>query len=609
MQTELLRTGISVVGDAPWGLHFSLFYETEADLLEVVVPYLAAGLESNELCMWAPSENSTEQASLDALRERVPDLDQKVASGALQLYRYQDFFNSDGEFDIALALAEWKRWEQRARDEGFAGLRVSGALCWVARSSWAVCHAYEQAVHSFIVGRKVMVLCSYPLSMIGPQNLLDTAREHHFVMARRHGEWDVLEIPTLRRTKEELQWLNDELEKRVEQRNAQLTETNRELRREIEERRRVEDALRRSETYLQHGQHLSHTGSFAASVSEGNPTFWSAETFRIFGLKPRARPPSRDELISLIHPGDRARVEGVIDDIVHDRLGADVQFRIVRPDGNIRYVRAVSSPPGDRMAWPGEFVGSVIDITEQKRAAARLLRVKRGARERMLRARFAAVLEERTRLARDIHDTLLQGVTGISLQLRATLPNLGAAPPPTVEAIRHIVELAESTIRDARRAVWDIRVPALARSGLPTALEEEVSRRANGAGVHFVIRGVPRPITAVAEDTIFRVGQEAVLNAARHAGARSIRVALAYEPRRVRLTVEDDGRGFRVDPVGSSHGGRWGLLGMRERAERIDGRLEVRSAEGTGTRVELVVPIGREALRGPAVVPRRPRIS
>jgi PAS domain S-box-containing protein len=604
VKPELRRTGISVVGDAPWGLHFSLFYDSEGDLLDAIVPYFAAGLEAHELCVWAPSEPSVERAAIEALGERVPDLDRFVANRSLEFFRYEDSFKPDGRLDVTVALAQWRKWERRARDEGFAGLRGSGNLNWVKRDNWAMCHEYEQAVHQFVRGRNMMVLCAYPLASTAAKDILDSAREHSFVIARRDGQWEVLEVPTLARTKEELQRMNDELEQRVQERSARLSETNDELRREIEERRRVEAALRRSETYLQHGQRLSHCGTFAGTFEAWTMSFWSAETFRIFGLEPRAHPPDRGEMFGLIHPSDRARIEAAVAETARAERGADLEFRIVRPNGSIRYVHAVCCPLTDETGRLTEFVGSVMDITDRERATARLARVKRDARERTLKARFAAVLEERTRLARDIHDTLLQGVTGIALQLRATLPNLGDAPQSTVDAIRRIVELAESTIRDARRAVWDIRAPALARRGLPTALEEEVQRQADGVGAGFAIRGEPRPIPPIVEDTIFRVGQEAVINATRHAGAGSIRVTLAYEPRHVRLIVEDDGRGFRVEPTGRAHGGHWGLLGMRERAERVGARLVVRSAEGAGTTVELRVPVARRASRGPAVVSR-----
>jgi signal transduction histidine kinase len=252
-----------------------------------------------------------------------------------------------------------------------------------------------------------------------------------------------------------------------------------------------------------------------------------------------------------------------------------------------------------------EIVGSLLDVTERKQAAARLANVKRSARERTLEHRFAATLEERTRLAREIHDSLLQGVTGIALQLRATLPNLGEAPLATVESIRQIVELAESTIRDARRAVWDIRAPALAQKGLPVAIEEELRRIAHGIQFTFIVDGAPRPLSSPLEDTIFRIAQEAVINATRHSGAKGISAVLAYRPRSVRLTIRDNGRGFRIDPNGGTHGGRWGLLGMHERAERIGASLAIRSEPGSGTTVELHLRSVRTTAATEKPAPRR----
>jgi signal transduction histidine kinase len=266
-----------------------------------------------------------------------------------------------------------------------------------------------------------------------------------------------------------------------------------------------------------------------------------------------------------------------------------MDFRVIWPNGDTRYVHLIARPVPDASGGLVEVVGSLLDVTERKHAAARLANVKRVARERTLEHRFAATLEERTRLAREIHDSLLQGVTGIALQLRATLPNLGQAPPAIVESIRQIVELAESTIRDARRAVWDIRAPALAQKGLPIALEEELRRIALGIRLTFTIEGAPRPLSSPLEDTIFRIAQEAVINATRHSGAKGMSAVLAYRPRSVRLTIRDDGRGFRVDPKGGTHGGRWGLLGMHERAERIGASLAIRSEPGKGTTVELRV--------------------
>jgi PAS domain S-box-containing protein len=554
-------------------VHFSLFYKTPRDLLDAIVPYFAAGLDAGELCLWAPTEPSIEQGAFDALRGCVRDFDGHLSKGDLHTFQYKDLFLSEGVLDVERALAEYKTWENRARSEGYAGLRASGNLTWVDRSSWPTFASYERALHEWVAARRMLVLCSYPLSHAEGTDIFDLAGAHHFVIARRDGEWEVLETPELTRTKEELRRLNDELEKRITERTSDL---------------------RRSETYLEEGQRLSHTGSFAAEPAKREFTFWSAETFRIFGLEPRSRPPTRREIYEYVHPMDRERLEKSGNTLVAELRETAIEFRVVRADGNVRYVYLASRPVVDESGRLVEVVGSIVDITERKQSAAKLAKVKRVERERTLEHRFAATLEERTRLAREIHDSLLQQVTGIALQLRATLPKLGDAPHATVESIRHIVELADSTIRDARRAVWDIRAPVLEQKGLLVALEEEVRRAASGIDVAFAVKGTPMPLSPPVEDTIFRIGQEAVVNAAKHSGAGTISVVLAFRPRSVLLTVVDDGRGFCVDANGRTHGGRWGLLGMRERAKRIGASIVVRSVEGKGTTVELRARIERK---------------
>jgi signal transduction histidine kinase len=236
--------------------------------------------------------------------------------------------------------------------------------------------------------------------------------------------------------------------------------------------------------------------------------------------------------------------------------------------------------------------GRAYEEERRHAAAAKRGRARRRARERALESRFAGVLEERSRMAREIHDTLLQGVTGIALQLRAMIPRVRTNPEPAADALQAIVELAEKTARDARQAVWEMRSPALAQAGLPAALEQAARLAATPMGVvlRFSVRGSARRLQPVVEDTIFRVGHEAVTNALKHASAHSIGVSMAYDRSAVRLAVADDGRGFAAGSEPRSFAGHWGLLGMRERAERVGASLIIDSTEGAGTTVELIVP-------------------
>jgi len=261
--------------------------------------------------------------------------------------------------------------------------------------------------------------------------------------------------------------------------------------------------------------------------------------------------------------------------------------RIVRPDGSIRYVHTLGRPVLGEAGEVVELMGVVMDVTERKRTGRAL----RRARERALAAHFAAVLDERTRLAREIHDTLLQGFTGVALNLVATTSRV-SGPPEVIAALHDLVALSQKTLEDARQAVWDMRSPLLAGGNFTTALRTTAEDRLRGTGVAFDlgIEGTPRPLDPEVEAAVFRVAQEAIANVVKHAAATRVRVKLGYQVGGVRLSVLDDGRGFAVPPDLHAYGGHWGLLGMRERANQIRAKLQVRSKPGHGTEIVLLIP-------------------
>jgi PAS domain S-box-containing protein len=355
---------------------------------------------------------------------------------------------------------------------------------------------------------------------------------------------------------------------------------------DITERKRLDNELRRSQAYLIAAQELGNTGSWARRLSTGE-MYWSEEVFRIFGLDSRTTIPTRKLGTQLWHPDDRERADRTVDDAAREKRSYEMDVRIIRPDGSTRYVHIRGQPVFDQTGETDEFIGVVMDITKRKRTERAL----RRARERALEARFAAVLEERTRLARDIHDTLLQGFTGIALKLVAASSRV-TEPPDSIAALRDLIGLAQQTLTDARRAVWDLRSPALAGGDFPAALRTAAEDCVRGTTLEleYDVSGPPRPVEPEVEAVMVRVAQEAITNVVKHADARAVRVRLAFESHRVRLSVIDDGRGFVVASDFQVYGGHWGLLGMRERASQVHGKLSLRSTPGHGTELVLLVP-------------------
>lgn len=207
-------------------------------------------------------------------------------------------------------------------------------------------------------------------------------------------------------------------------------------------------------------------------------------------------------------------------------------------------------------------------------------------------AQFSAVLGERNRIAREIHDTLAQGFTGISAQLEVLNDRLQDAPASLRQHLDLARELVRSSLDEARRSVWNLRAQALAESGLGDVLDRLGRQLTVGGGAAFETRidGCPRPLPVDVENNLLRIGQEAITNAVRHAGAKRISLGLEYLPDSIRLVVSDDGKGFDPSQIRPSSGGGFGLHGIRERAEAMHATLRIIRCAGGGTNLDLLVP-------------------
>jgi len=214
-------------------------------------------------------------------------------------------------------------------------------------------------------------------------------------------------------------------------------------------------------------------------------------------------------------------------------------------------------------------------------------------RVRQIRQRFSLVLEERGRLAREIHDTLAQGFVGISSQLDAVALTLNGHMDQARKHLDVARKMVRHSLTEARRSVMDLRASALEGHDLPAALSQAAHEWTAGSSVeiHVDVEGESRRLPEETEQHLLRIAQEAVTNAVKHAHARRVRIHLAMENRKLSLRVADDGKGFEQDEAFSEIGGHFGLLGMRERAERMGGELQLHSEPGHGTEVEVTVPL------------------
>jgi PAS domain S-box-containing protein len=530
------------------------------------------------------------------------------------------------------------------------------------------------------------------------------------------------------------------------------------------QRKLAEMARRESEAYLAEAQRLSHTGSWAWTPATGETRYWSEETYRVLGFDPGAGPPRFEKFFGRLYPEDQDRVRELFGIAIAEKAEFETDYRVVHPSGAIKHIHAVGHPICDEAGHFVEFLGTVIDVTESKRAEealraseqvargqvealaqsldvlatapdpekfigqmlstiGRLLNahtvslwlfddsgdslilrsstsdggklaapdpehpfiknplfwkenavvqellftagpvvcddvetdprvsgdwgehLKRNGTKRFLvvpllvggqvkgfvgirhvnRASYrpeeieltqalshqvmlalqlnefaeqgqrAAVLEERNRMARDIHDTLAQGFTGVIVQLEAAEDAVSCGYRKEADDHLHRAgQLARQSLSDSRRSVHALRPRALEEHNFWDALKGSIKNTTVGTALHatFEAQGKLPELPQPWQENLLHIGQEALTNTLKYAHARNFKTRLTYKAKELRLELRDDGDGFKVK---DRHDGL-GLRGMRERVEQMGGELEITSSGGKGTKISVLLPCNGEAI-------------
>ena len=299
---------------------------------------------------------------------------------------------------------------------------------------------------------------------------------------------------------------------------------------------------------------------------------------------------TREELLSLpisaIHPNEMAALQAFAQSVFENSRGWTNELSCRTKNGE--FLPAEISASSIQITHPvalsqsvegHHIIAMVRDITERRQAEAA---------EREL-----ALVEERNRLAREIHDSLAQDLTAIIWQLNASEMVVKAGGEAALESLSKVRDLAKESLQEARRSVWDLRSGPLKGLSLVEALERETAKT-TGANIRtaFNVTGKERVMPGGVEAAVLRICQEGLANVLKHANASSVTVTVAYGKAGVELTVSDNGIGFdsNIPRQWDKDKGGFGMISMRERAQLLGGELTVESSMGSGTNVVAAIP-------------------
>lgn len=273
-----------------------------------------------------------------------------------------------------------------------------------------------------------------------------------------------------------------------------------------------------------------------------------------------------------------------------------VAFRLLlRAPEDVVVVRLASWWTARRLLWLLSGSAGLLAIVllwnmQLRRRVER--RTARLAEEMRARLTAESRIGERTRLAAELHDSLAQSLTGVALQLQAAELARAQAPEEIQQHVALARELLDSSREEVRRCVWDLRSQVLDQRDLPGAIAEIGRQMGGGARVEVCTEGDVFPLADMAAHTLLRCAQEAMANAVNHGSAKEVRVRVRFAADQVSLRIEDNGSGFDPARAPGMANGHFGLQGMRERVKRMEGEFALASQPGSGTQVDVRIPVG-----------------
>lgn len=219
-----VESGIAPIGNVEWGTHFCHFYKSAEDLAETLVPFFKTGLEGNEACLWVTAEPFTKEQAWSSLNTNVSGLDRRLRNGQIAIFDHSEWYARYGALNPTDVAEMWTAAAAQASRDGYGGLRLTGNTAFLEPAKWDGFMDYENCLREAFRGQRLIALCSYDSHRCDADAVLDVVQAHDFALARRRGDWEVIESASVKHSKDALVALNTQLESRIAERTRELSD-------------------------------------------------------------------------------------------------------------------------------------------------------------------------------------------------------------------------------------------------------------------------------------------------------------------------------------------------------------------------------------------------
>lgn len=204
MVEKARKTGIAIIGDVLWGTHLCQFFQTKQDLVDILVPYCKAGLENNEFCLWVTAEPINGEEAKKAMGKAMPDFDQYLEIGQIEILPYDEWYIKDGVFNLQKVVNASIDKLKQALVRGFDGMRVTNNAAWLVKRDWRNFTDYERTLNNAIHQYQMITICTYPLDRCRASEVIDMVNNHAFALIKREGKWVLIESSEHKRAEKAL---------------------------------------------------------------------------------------------------------------------------------------------------------------------------------------------------------------------------------------------------------------------------------------------------------------------------------------------------------------------------------------------------------------------